>query len=735
MNADLLVPEAGPSGAGSDADVEGEVRRIVFRNDDNGYSVLRVDRDGGEVVVVGNVGRISEGEHLSAWGEWVQDPRYGRQLRARRIDSRLPSSSAGIEKYLASSLVKGVGPVYAKKLVAAFGTDVLRVIDDEPERLREVPGIGSKRVGQILEAWAEQRAVREVMIFLHENGLGAGRAAAVYAAYGDNTIEFVRRNPYRLARDIRGIGFHIADRFAMGLGIERNAPERLQAGLLYTLLQAAGEGHCGLPEEGEEGIVARAAGILGVDADEVAEALVRAVAAGEIVRDFRDGLPCAFDPELLRNEREIATGLRRLLDAPLPWREIDGERALAWSEQNGGMEFSDSQRDALMQALQSKVLVITGGPGVGKTTIVNSLLRILQAKKVAVELCAPTGRAANRLATTTGQAARTIHRLLEINPAAGEFRRNGDNPLECDLVIVDETSMVDVPLMAALVRALPREAALILVGDVDQLPSVGPGHVLGDIITSGAVPVARLTEVHRQAGTSQIVTNAHRINRGEDPEFSPPGRDGDFFFVNVEEPEAAAAKIVEVVARIRESFDLNPMTEVQVLAPMHKGPLGTEALNERLRAKLNPGAARLDRRGGGGFSVADKVMQTENDYEKEVYNGEIGIVQAIDPGTKSVLVRIGGKILEYAYGELHKLTPAYAVTIHKSQGSEYPAVVIPVSTQHWIMLRRNLLYTAVTRAEKLVVLVGQRKALHGAIRNTGGRDRCTKLGELLAEAA
>ncbi len=723
---------------GHDPDIiEGEVTRVVFRNDGNGYSVLRVSVEGisEPLSVVGQTGSVAEGEHVSARGGWEENTRFGWQFKATRLETRPPTSVDGLQRYLSSSQMKGIGPVYATRLVEAFGDKVLEVIENEPDRLGEVAGIGETKKKQILDTWQGQRFVQDIMVFLHGLGFGPARVSSILKTYGDDTIERIRSNPYRLITDIHGIGFLIADRAALSLGIETNDPIRLQAGIFHTLNEAAKEdGHCGLPEAGEDGIVAQGAKKLSVDQSEVAGALTKAIKAEVVKLDLMDGVQGVFLRDLYAAERAIADGIARLLQEPLPWAQIDAEASIDGVQDKTGIELSGSQREALVEALRSKVIVITGGPGVGKTTIVKSLLEILRTREVSLELCAPTGRAANRLGGTTGVQARTIHRLLEFDPRNATFRRNQEHPLECDLVIVDEVSMVDVLLMSGLVGALASKTALVLVGDVDQLPSVGPGHVLGNIIESGVVPVARLAEVHRQAATSQIITSAHKVNRGEEPEFVSVDQGGDCIFVDAQSPMDGASKIVKIVAeRIPERFRIPP-SEVQVLSPMRKGPLGTEALNQELRARLNPDAPRIQSQGGAGFSINDKVMQTENNYEKEVYNGDIGIIREIDLSSKDIVVEINGQMVTYTTNELGQIALAYAITIHKSQGSEYPAVVVPLTTQHFIMLRRNLLYTAITRAKKLVVLVGQRKALHKAIRENTGRRRYSKLREMLETA-
>ena len=710
----------------------GLVERVTFHNPDSGFCVLRVKARGHRdlVTVVGHAAMVAAGEWITASGEWVNDRTHGQQFKARFLRSSAPSSIEGIEKYLGSGMIRGIGPVYARKLVRAFGEEVFDVIEAEPERLREVKGIGRVRAGRITDAWAEQKVVREIMVFLHSHGVGTARAVRIFRTYGADAIEVMSENPYRLARDIRGIGFKTADAIAMKLGITKTAMIRVRAGIGYALTEAMDEGHCGLPAE-ELGPLA--AGLLDVPDDVIRTALDLELAEGTVVADTVADTPCVFLGALYRAERAIAERLLAIAAGRLPWPPIDVERALPWVERKTGLSLAPGQAEAVRLALASKAVVITGGPGVGKTTIVDAILRILAAKGVERVLCAPTGRAARRLSEATGLEARTIHRLLEVDPVSGGFRRNADNPLDCGLLVVDEASMVDVMLMRALLAAVPDQAALLIVGDVDQLPSVGPGQVLADVIASGAVPVVRLTEVFRQAARSRIVTSAHGINRGAIPDLSRPDGDSDFYFVPAEDPETAAARIVDLVkTRIPKRFGFDAVRDIQVLCPMNRGGAGARSLNIELQAALNPAGERKVERFGWTFAPGDKVMQIENDYDKDVYNGDIGQVADVDPEAGELTARFDGREHVYGFGELDTLVPAYAATVHKSQGSEYPAVVIPVLTQHYAMLRRNLLYTGVTRGKRLVVLVGQTKAVAIAVRNVSGRRRWSKLDEWLS---
>ena len=713
--------------------LSGLVERVTYHNAENGFCVLRVKARGQRdlVAVVGHAATINAGEFISATGWWTTDRDHGLQFKAASVTTTQPTTLEGIEKYLGSGMIRGIGPVYARALVGAFGDAVFDLIEQQPGRLREVTGIGAKRAARIVAGWADQKAIREIMLFLHAHGVGTSRAVRIFKTYGQDAIARITKNPYRLARDIRGIGFRTADQVAAKLGIEKDAMIRVRAGLSFGLAEATGQGHCGLPVAELTRVTSE---LIEVGAGLIGDALQLELQDGELMADAVDGEACVFLAGLYRSEQTIAERLRLLSRGRPPWPLIDSARAVPWVEGRTGLALAPSQREALTLAVDAKVLVITGGPGVGKTTLVNSVLKVLGAKGVRVDLCAPTGRAAKRLTESTGLEARTIHRLLEADPKSGGFKRGEAHPLDCDLLVVDEASMVDVPLMRALLMALPDTSALLLVGDVDQLPSVGPGQVLADVISSGAVPVVRLTEVFRQAAQSRIITNAHRINQGQMPELTSP--DGsDFYFVEAAEPEDATRKLLAVVRdRVPARFRLDPVRDVQVLCPMNRGSLGARTLNIELQQALNPPGEQRVERFGWTYGPGDKVMQVTNDYERDVFNGDLGIVTGLDMEEGALTVSFEGREVEYGFGELDELVLAYATTIHKAQGSEYPVVVIPLMTQHYTMLARNLLYTGVTRGKRLVVLVGQRKALGMAVRNAGGRRRWSKLREWLAPA-
>lgn len=707
---------------GAPAPVEsltGSIERVTFFSEETGFAVLRVKAKGHRdlVTVVGSLASVSAGEWLTAEGRWLRDREHGLQFKAETLTASSPTTREGIEKYLGSGMVKGIGPVYAKKLVARFGEQIFDIIDQFSARLEEVDGIGPSRRKRIKEAWAEQRFIREIMVFLHSHGVSTSRAVRIFKTYGESAIEKVRANPYALAKDIHGIGFKTADMIARRVGIPRDSLLRAEAGLTHVLIEAVDAGHCALPKAA---LVEDAVKLLEIDERIVAEALVRLLNQREVVEELIDSEVLVFLPPLRRAEEGIAEKLAALGRDHANYPAIDLEKAIAWCEAQTGKQLAPTQRAALSVALTHRAVVITGGPGVGKTTLVSSLLKILQAKRVKCVLCAPTGRAAKRLFEATGIEAKTIHRLLEFQPGGSGFARNEANPIEGGLLVVDEVSMVDVPLMHALLRAHPNGGNLILVGDVDQLPSVGPGLVLSDIIESGVVPVVRLSEVFRQAAQSRIITAAHQVNQGRIPDLPAKDEPSDFYFVQRDTPEDTLRTLLDVVKnRIPRKLGCDPVRDVQILCPMNRGSLGVRELNVRLQTELNPAGPSepVVERFGWEFRVRDKVIQTQNNYDKDVFNGDIGQVIGIDLVEREVRVRFDTREVVYDFGELDEISLAYAITIHKAQGSEFPAVVIPVAMQQYLLLQRNLVYTGITRGRKMVVLIGQKQALAAAIRN------------------
>lgn len=713
-------------------DLQGLVERVTFHSEDTGFCVLQVKVRGRRelATVVGSAAAINPGEQVDCRGAWVNNAAYGLQFRADTLRSVPPTTLEGVERYLGSGLIKGIGPHFAHQLVEAFGADVFDVIERTPERLRMLEGIGAKRQARVTEAWREQKAIREIMVFLHSHGIGSARAARIHRVYGDRAIDRIRDNPYRLALDINGIGFVTADAIARKLGIPSDSLIRIRAALHHVLWERSTEGHCAAEKQD---LVQRTVALLEVSPAAVEEAIGIEVAAGDLMSEALGGEPALFLAPLFRAEAGVAGHLRRLLAGLPPWGAMDGARAIPWVEALTGLTLSTSQREAVAAVLNGKVTVLTGGPGVGKTTIVNSILKIVEGRGGKVLLCAPTGRAAKRLSESAHAEARTIHRLLEFDPRHGGFRKDEADPLEVDLLIVDEVSMVDVLLMNQLLKAVPSHAAVLLVGDVDQLPSVGPGAVLQDIIESGRVSTVRLTEIFRQAASSSIVVNAHRINAGESIETPDGAGLQDFYFIPAESPEEIHDKVLQVVTeRIPRRFSLSPIRDIQVLTPMNRGSLGTHSLNVELQKHLNAGAEPRVSRHGWTYAPRDKIIQTVNDYDKDVFNGDIGQVSRVDLDEGQLHVTFDERTVLYEFGELDEIALAYATSVHKSQGSEYPAVVIPLAMQHYLLLQRNLLYTAVTRGKRLVVIIGQPRALAMAVNNVRSTRRLTRLGARLA---
>jgi exodeoxyribonuclease V alpha subunit len=715
--------------------LQGTITRITYQDAQAPYTVARLQVDGVEqVTVVGGLYPVSEGEEIKVSGSWKTHPRYGLQFQAERWEKIEPATREGIEKYLGSGLIKGIGPTYARRLVAAFGLDTLKILSAEPQRVREVSGIGRMRAQKIVQAWLDQRGMQDVMVFLQGHGVGSALALRIYRGFGAETVARVKENPYCLAEEIHGVGFVLADRIAATLGISGDFPLRVQAGLLHVVRKFSDDGHCYVPLTP---LKANAAALLGVDEDSVEPAIGKLAAQGRVVveKEGSDSEDTRVYPrELYDAERRVAAALRKLLAAPtgLSNKALKGRGDLTLQlAGSSAVLLEPEQREAISQALQQKVLVITGGPGTGKTTLLLALLKILQRAEVGFALAAPTGRAAKRMTELSGEEAKTIHRLLEFNPHEGGFQRGEDNPLELDVIVIDEASMLDLPLMDHLLQAIAPGSHLILIGDVDQLPSVGPGSVLRDLIDSKAVPVVVLRRIFRQAGESLIVQNAHRILYGEPLMLEPERGKRDFVFVPREREEEALEVIQELVKeRIPRRLGVASSRDVQLLTPMHRGLLGTVNLNREMQRLLNPDGKSIER-GGMHFRVGDRVMQLRNNYDKGIFNGDLGKIVRLDTEEGELAVDFDGKVVSYDLEDLDEISLAYATSIHKSQGSEYPAVVIALHTSHFPMLHRSILYTAVTRGKELVVLVGSKRALAMAIKNVRIEQRCTGLKERL----
>jgi len=721
----MTVPTQNHPEQAAEESVTGTVESIVYRNDENGYTVCHVrphsrlhSRDE-LVTVVGNCAAIWEGEELHAEGVWVRHKSHGPQFQARVITCITPTSVEGLRRYLASGMIKGIGPTFAKRIVDRFGEQTLDIIDRESGRLREVEGIGEGRRKLIKESWTEQRGVREIMIFLQSHGIGTAKASRIYRQYGADSIAVVKRNPYRLCEDVWGIGFKSADAIALSVGIPHDSELRACAGLIHTLrTEAEDGGHCFTVDAD---LLLHAQTMLDISVEILARALEQEYGKGSLVKEENR----IYLRDLYRAETRVAAKLRLLLDTPRTFKPIDAGKALAWAEGKMKIRLAPLQREALCNALNTKVSIITGGPGVGKTTIIRALTEIFGARKLDVRLAAPTGRAAKRMSEATGREAQTLHRLMKFNPNQNRFEFNDENPMTGDCFILDETSMIDIRLMDHFLQALPHSVTLILVGDTDQLPSVGPGNVLHDLIASGMIPFCRLDTIFRQDTSGLIVRNAHRVNRGEP--FETRVGESDFYFVETGEPDRIIARTLELMTqRIPRKFGFDPLTEVQVLTPMRRNLLGTENLNAVIQAALNPNGPTLTR-GSSGFRRGDRVMQIRNNYDKEVFNGDIGFVREVDTEDRSLSVLFDGRPVAYAQSELDELVLAYACSIHKSQGSEYPAVIVLMHTQHYKLLQRNLLYTAITRGKRLVLVVGSSRAVAIAIKANQVRERRTTL--------
>jgi exodeoxyribonuclease V alpha subunit len=721
------------------ADLQGQIERITYSNEENGYTIAKLKVYGQRdlVTIVGNLMAPMPGEIIKMRGEWSNHPKYGEQFKIVHYKTTVPASVYGIEKYLGSGLIKGIGPVMAKRIVKSFGKETLDVIEKDIGKLAEVDGIGKKRIEMINKAWADQKEIREVMVFLQSHGVSSGYATKIFKQYGKDSIQIVKQNPYRLATDIFGIGFVTADRIAEELGFSKDSELRAEAGILYVLNQLSDEGHVYYPYIP---LVEKCQEILQVDRDVIVKAIGTIAFDKRIViedlnenpEEFRENNKAVYLAKFHLSENSIAARLKTLIHSRKSIRKIDTERAIEWVQKQLSIALAEKQIDAVKCAVENKVMVITGGPGTGKTTIIKAILGIFEKLKINILLAAPTGRAAKRMSETTGHEAKTIHRMLEYSIQKGGFQKNDEHPLACDLIIIDEASMIDTILMHHLLKAIPPESTFILVGDVNQLPSVGAGNVLNDIISSSSVPVVELNEIFRQAKESLIIVNAHKINNGVMPSLRPSGPTDDFFFIEQENPEEAVKTILDLTTdRIPRRFGFDPIDDIQILTPMHKGTVGAGNLNVELQKALNPSEEGL-MRGSRTLKVNDKVMQIKNNYDKEVFNGDIGRIVKIDQENQEVTVSFDGRDIPFEFADLDEIVLAYAISVHKSQGSEYPAVVIPIFTQHYVLLQRNLIYTGITRGRKLVVVVGTRRALAIGVKNDKTLKRYTYLENRLA---
>jgi exodeoxyribonuclease V alpha subunit len=712
----------------------GTLSRVVFHNAENGYTVFRLRPEDGDdvdsIAVVGHMHAPEVGAFLFITGEWTVNQRFGRQVRMSTYEKRLPATIEGIKNYLASGLIKGIGQTMAARIVKRFGKDTLKILDDDPDQLLDVSGIGKKTLVRIRESWQESQGIRDLLLFLQPHGISAAYAVRMYKAYGQQALAIVRENPYRLAMDIRGIGFQTADLLARKLGFEYDHPLRAQAGALYALIKTSEEGNVYYPRETLIAYAAEQFDIPPELIDESIDHLEREERV--IVEDFGDHQG-VYIARMHHYETKISYYLQRIICSPKSARFTSPDEAVRTAISRLDLELAPEQVEAVRTSARAKVMVLTGGPGTGKTTILNGIIQVFKETKAKILLAAPTGRAAKRMSEASGMEARTIHRLLEYSPKEEGFAKNENNPLSCGFLVVDEASMMDVMLAYHLLKAVPAGATVVFVGDVNQLPSVGPGNVLRDFISSGVMPVVELVEVFRQAAESEIITNAHLINRGEVPRLeSSRDRLSDFYFLHQHDPEKVAELVIDVVKHhIPRRFGLNPVDDVQVLTPMHKGVVGASSLNQRLQLALGQAGRAGVVRGERTFCLGDKVMQIRNNYDKDVYNGDIGRIAFLDGEERSISVDYDGRIVPYEFEELDDIVMAYAISIHKSQGSEYPAVVIPLMVQHYVMLQRNLVYTAVTRGKRLVILVGEGRALAMAVKNNHMQKRYTRLTERL----
>lgn len=703
--------------------LRGVVERITYANEETGYSVIKIKCKGymDLVTVVGSMATVNVGSVITIKGFWSSNSKYGRQFDAKEWEEALPASIYGIEKYLGSGLIKGIGPVYAKKIVQLFGEQTLDIIEEAPDRIIEVPGIGKKRVEKIKKAWQDQKEIKNIMIFLQSNGVSTSFGSRIYKFYGDKSIEVVKENPYKLADDIYGIGFKTADGLAAKLGIEKDSFKRCRAGIFYTLSELSEEGHCYATYEQ---LVTKCVEILEVEEPKIVMSIDHLVIEKELIKEEPD---VVYLPPFYFSEAGVAKRLKEIMFGGREKQVVDSEQVISLLEGRENMTYDDIQRNAIRQASKSKVMVLTGGPGTGKTTTTHGIITLFRESGMEVVLAAPTGRAAKRMSEATGMEAKTIHRLLECKPPEG-YKKNEENPIEGDVLILDEASMIDIILMYNLLKAIPNHMILVIVGDIDQLPSVGAGNVLRDIIASGVVPTIKLERIFRQAMGSRIITNAHKINKGEKPDLRG-GKDSNFFFMEQEDNEGVIHTIVNLCTkRLPTYYKVDPLRDIQVLTPMQRTETGAAHLNTVLQTALNKNTLCL-KRGTTEYRLHDKVMQVRNNYDKEVFNGDVGFITAIDTEEKTLKVNFDDREIEYEVLELDELVLAYATTIHKAQGSEYPIVIMPISFSHFVMLQRNLLYTGITRAKKVVVLVGNRNAVYVSVKNNNVKDRNTKLSE------
>ena len=716
----------------SQGQLEGTIERIFNKSKESGFFAMWVKCKGRRdpIKMIGMAHGVTEGEYVRAIGVWNNHPKHGWQFEVQQIRTTMPDTPEGIKMFLGSGEFKGIGSNNANALVEYFGVDVLYIIENAPERLTEVKGIGQTLKERIISLWPEKKAIKKIMVFLQSHDLSTVQATRIYKAYGENAVTKVQENPYRLAIDIHGIGFITADKLAAKLGIATDCVMRARAGVRHVLQEHNAKGHCA--REYRQLIKASIKLLGDIPTTVIEKAIQEEISGNHLIPDTINGRYCLFTASLHRAERGVANHIKRLRKGKSGWAGIDLSKAIPWVENKNHIQLSLSQKKAVSMAVQEKVCIITGGPGVGKTTVVRSILKIIRAKGGHVTLCAPTGRAAKRLSESTQQSASTIHRLLESDPNSSNCRHTADNPLETDLLVVDEVSMVDIGLMNRLLRALPNHAAVLFVGDTDQIPSVGPGLVLNDMIQSGRIPVTRLTEIHRQASTSSIITSAHAINKGKPPSPTTIDEETEFYFLAEDDPEVILSRLTEVVSQwLPKQFGFDPIKDIQVLTPGKKGTLGADNLNRILQSILNNTIYSCTPHLRSTFALGDKAIQTVNNYSKGVFNGDIGTVTTIDMNNEELALAIDDRNIKYQFSELDELSLAYATTIHKSQGSEYPCVVIPVTMQHCMLLERNLLYTGVTRGRETVVLVGQMKAVKMATMIRNSTRRLTKLQERL----